>query len=78
MFASKAVEKAPRRGRWLAGAVALAGLLTAAGLHAQETLQQALFDDRVARHWIYDDFSRAVQQAKATGKPILALLRCVP
>lgn len=28
--------------------------------------------------WIYNDFARAVSQAKATGKPILAVMRCVP
>ena len=64
--------------RWVAAALAGVGLLTGAALQAQNALQKALFDDQVAAHWIYDDFGKAVEQAKATGKPILALLRCVP
>ena len=28
--------------------------------------------------WIYNDFTRAVEQAKRTGQPILAVMRCVP
>jgi hypothetical protein len=66
------------RARWIAGMVAAVGLLAAAGLQAQTALQKALFDDEVAAHWIYDDFGQAVAQAQATGKPILAVLRCVP
>lgn len=69
--------------RWLAGAIAAAGVFATAGLQAQSALQQsalqkALYDDEVAAHWIYDDFGKAAAQAQATGKPILALLRCVP
>jgi len=52
--------------------------LLAGALHAQTALQKALNDDQVAAHWIYDDYNKAVAQAQATGKPILALLRCVP
>jgi hypothetical protein len=47
-------------------------------LRAQGTLQRALFDTDVAPHWIYDDFDAAREQARGTGKPILAVLRCVP
>jgi hypothetical protein len=28
--------------------------------------------------WIYNDFTRGVAEAKATGKPLLVVLRCVP
>lgn len=70
--------KSRRGSRWTVGLLAGAVLLTAAGLQAQERLRKALADDRVAPHWIYDDFPAAAAQAKATGKPILALLRCVP
>lgn len=28
--------------------------------------------------WIYNDFTRAVEQAKRSGQPILAVMRCVP
>ena len=56
----------------------LPGLVGAARLGAQTALQTALHDEPVASHWIYDDFGKAVAQARAAGKPILALLRCVP
>jgi len=62
----------------MAGLLAGVGLLAAGALQAQVGLQKALFDDEVASHWIYDDWGKAVREAKATGKPILALLRCVP
>lgn len=71
-------KRSAGRGRWTTGLLAITILLTSAALEAQERLRKSLADDQVAAHWIYDDFPRAVEQAKATGKPILALLRCVP
>jgi hypothetical protein len=41
-------------------------------------LGESLKDIDVADHWIYDDWPRAVAQAKQTGKPLLVVLRCVP
>src|SRR5215831_5090319 len=41
-------------------------------------LGEAIRDIDVANHWIYDDWPKAVAQAKASGKPILAVVRCVP
>jgi serine protease Do len=38
----------------------------------------ALKDIEVADHWIYDDWPKAVADAKTTGKPILVVIRCVP
>jgi hypothetical protein len=55
-----------------------AALLAVAGLQAQVPLQKALFDDELGSHWIYDDWSRTVTEAKAANKPILALFRCAP
>src|SRR5262245_66192840 len=40
-------------------------------------LGESLKDIDVADHWIYDDWPKAVADAKATGKPILAVIRCV-
>ena len=74
----KGMTDRPRASRWIAGALAAVGLLAGAALHAQTALQKALGDTQVASHWIYDDFDKALEQAKATGKPVLALLRCVP
>lgn len=65
-------------GRWAVGLLAFLALLSSPSLQAQNRLRKSLVDDQVAAHWIYDDYPRAVAQAKATGKPILALLRCVP
>ena len=52
--------------------------LVAASLCAQSNLQQVLKDTAVSAHWIYDDFTKGVAEAKATGKPLLVTLRCVP
>jgi hypothetical protein len=38
----------------------------------------SLKDIEVADHWIYDDWPAAQAEAKKTGKPILAVIRCVP
>lgn len=64
--------------RCLLGAVVGLALLGPAALHAQSRLRKSLADDQVAAHWIYDDLPKAVKEARASGKPILALLRCVP
>jgi hypothetical protein len=66
--------------RWGWGAaVAAAVLLTAAV--AQDRSTKVLNDrDRVeaSGFWIYNDFPRALGEAKKTGKPLLAVFRCVP
>ncbi len=49
-----------------------------AAVPAQSPLGEALKDIDVASHWIYDDWPRAQDEAKATGKPLLVVLRCVP
>jgi serine protease Do len=38
----------------------------------------ALKDIEPASHWIYDDWSKALEEAKSSGKPLLVVLRCVP
>jgi serine protease Do len=55
-------------------------ILTAITLAAADRspLGESLKDIDIADHWIYDDFPAAVAQAKATGKPLLVVLRCVP
>jgi hypothetical protein len=52
-------------------------LMFVASLPAQ-SLQEQLKDTEIAPHWIYDDLPQAIQQAKATGKPLMVVLRCVP
>jgi hypothetical protein len=48
------------------------------GLHAQSDLQRNLKDIDIGKHWIYNDLKEGYAQAKATGKPLLVLFRCVP
>jgi hypothetical protein len=54
------------------------GCLIATASHAKSPLGESLKDIDVADHWIYDDWPRALAEAKASGKPLLVVLRCVP
>lgn len=47
-------------------------------LYAQADLQRNLKDTDVGKHWIYNDLKEGNAQAKATGKPLLVVFRCVP
>ena len=47
-------------------------------LARQGNLREILRDDAIAARWIYDDWPAAQARAKQTGKPILAVFRCVP
>lgn len=47
-------------------------------LHAQSDLQRNLKDTKVGKHWIYNDLKEGNAQAKAAGKPLLVVFRCVP
>jgi serine protease Do len=60
----------------LIGIVVLFGTAAMAG--EKSPLGESLKDINVADHWIYDDWPKAVAEAKVTGKPILAVIRCVP
>ncbi len=59
-----------------AGALLLLILGTANA--AGTALQTDLKDPPLAAHWIYDDLPKAMSEAKASGKPILVEMRCVP
>jgi hypothetical protein len=54
-------------------------LLAAALAHAddKEALRAALKDD-IKGDWIYDDLPKAFAEAERTGKPLMAVFRCVP
>lgn len=80
-----------RRGWWLCvalGAAALAAHAAAQDKSADapwfrpETdpaaLKEALNDDEISDRWIYHDLNAARAKARDTGKPIVALFRCVP
>jgi hypothetical protein len=47
-------------------------------LQAQSDLQRNLKDTNVGKHWIYNNLKEGDAQAKATGKPLLVVFRCVP
>ena len=63
-------------------AILATGLMLIAGFTAAQELSKAelkkRLKDDVDPAWIYDDLPAAFEAAKATGKPILALFRCVP
>jgi hypothetical protein len=51
---------------------------TSPWLRAQSDLQRNLKDTNVSKHWIYNDLKDGFAHAKATGKPLLVVFRCVP
>ncbi|MGE0759654.1 MAG: Trx7/PDZ domain-containing (seleno)protein [Pirellulaceae bacterium] len=59
---------------WMVGLCTVAWAAAASAQSLRETLK----DIDIAPHWIYDDLPRALDQARATGKPLLVVLRCVP
>jgi len=54
------------------------GLAITALAGERTPLGESIKDIEVADHWIYDDWPAAQAEAKKTGKPIMAVLRCVP
>src|SRR5687768_8396216 len=64
--------------RCLMAGLMLISLAAFAGAGEPSELGKSLKDIEVAPHWIYDDFPKAVAEAKQSGKPILVVLRCVP
>ena len=62
----------------LAGCLLLAGLAATAGQElSKQELRKKLKDD-VHASWIYDDLPAALAEGAKTGKPVLAVFRCVP
>ena len=57
-------------------------LLSASALPAAEDRKERVLSDRrnvtAAGLWIYNDLDKGFAEAKATGKPLLVVLRCVP
>jgi hypothetical protein len=60
----------------LLGISLLAGFAAAQDL-SKDALRKKLKDD-VHASWIYDDLPAALAAGAKTGKPILAVFRCVP
>ncbi len=60
----------------IATALLLATTLSLADDKAQ--LRAALKDDEPKGDWIYDDLAAGFAEAKATGRPLMVVFRCVP
>ena len=61
----------------------LGGLLTGAVLPPQKpTREDQVRNDKkkleAEGYWLYNDLPRAFTDAKASGKPIVVVLRCIP
>ena len=63
-------------------AAVLSVLLTGAAAPAQTPREQKVRDDKrrveAGGYWIYNDLPRAFAEARAAGKPVLVVLRCIP
>ena len=57
-------------------------LLLAVGMACQDQderpLREKLSDTAPGERWIYDDWNKAKADASSSGKPIMAVFRCVP
>ena len=62
----------------LAAALGLLSAFVAAQEISKAELKRRLKDDAVHSSWIYDDLPAALAEGKKSGKPILAVFRCVP
>ena len=62
--------------------IVLVSLACLAAAHPQDAdkdrLRQALGDTDLVGTWIYDDLPAGYAEAKKSGKPLLAVIRCVP
>lgn len=69
-----------RMSGWIWTSGMATALVAASTLFAAERspLGQALKDLEPADHWIYDDWPRAVAEARQSGKPLWVVVRCVP
>ena len=61
---------------WIAGGILLTGLAAAQEISKQDLRKK--LKDEVHASWIYDDLPAAIAEGAKSGKPILAVFRCVP
>ena len=68
-----------RRTLWLSLLfLGAAGIASGEGVVGKLDLQEKLKDTPIVGDWIYDDLEAGFVEARKTGKPLLAFLRCVP
>jgi serine protease Do len=57
-------------------------LVLVSAVPAQQTREEKVLEDRrrveAERFWIYNDLAKGLDEARATGKPVLVSLRCIP
>lgn len=63
--------------RLLTPLLALMLMTAAASAQSPEQLKKMLKDDAVRGDWNYDNLEAGFAKAKATGKPMLVIFRCV-
>jgi len=56
-------------------AIIVLGLTTAIGQTEKSALKSKLMDE-CGQRWLYDDLDKGFAAAKASGKPMLVVLRC--
>jgi hypothetical protein len=56
----------------------LGALLLVSPTAFAQSLRETLKDIDTAPHWIIDDLPKALSEARANGKPLLVVLRCIP
>ena len=62
---------------------AVAGFLVGLANHGQaQTRDEKVIEDREALvdddSWFYDNLPAGIEEARATGKPLMVVLRCIP
>ena len=72
----------PRRLLLFLAMIAIAAPVSAQNKKPKKTRDMLVREDREvfadSEYWIYNDLPRAMAEAKRTGKPLFAVVRCVP
>jgi serine protease Do len=56
-------------------AIIVLGLTTAIG-QTEKSALKAKLKDEAGERWVYDDLAKGFAEAKASGKPMLVVIRC--
>jgi len=62
----------------VATAVLLAATTTALGQDRAQKVEQDRKTVQADESWIYDDLDQALAEARRSGKPVMAVIRCIP
>ncbi len=67
-----------RRIALVSAAMFLAGIPVALGQDRAQKVEQDRKTVQEDESWIYDDLDQALAEAKRVGKPVMAVIRCIP